>query len=64
MHAIQNCEQPDCPKLWEKLPLAGETDIRVCTYCLKAVYRCRTPADAQDREFAGHRAALPVGDQP
>lgn len=58
MTRILNCDQSDCPKDWEQLPLAGETHIRVCTYCLKAVYRCETAADAAERELAGHRAAL------
>ena len=60
MHHIQHCDHAECPNVWEHLPLAGETDIRVCTTCLKAVYRCATPADAQEREYAGHRAALPA----
>lgn len=60
MTAIQNCDQPECLKDWDKLPPAGETDIHVCTVCLKAVYRCATQADAELRELAGHRAALCV----
>lgn len=59
MTRILHCPNPDCPKDWEKLPQAGETDIRVCTECLKAVYRCDSAENAQLREDAGHRAALP-----
>lgn len=58
MTAILNCNDPECPKDWERLSPAGETDIHVCTVCLKAVYRCATKADADLREQAGHRAAL------
>ena len=61
MTRILNCENSECPKDWEKLPLAGETDIRVCTECLKAVYRCASKEDADSREEAGHRAALAEG---
>jgi len=59
MTRILNCENPECPKDWEKLALAGETDIRVCTECLKAVYRCSSEEDALLHEGAGHRAAIP-----
>lgn len=59
MTRIQHCDHPECPKDWEKLPLAGETHIRVCTVCLKAVYRCADAEEAKLREEAGHRAAIP-----
>lgn len=61
MTKILRCEaleSGECPGDWEKLPLAGETDIRVCPVCLKAVYRCPNAAEARLREAAGHRAAL------
>ena len=61
MTRILDCPQRDsgeCPGDWEKLPPAGETDIRVCPVCLKAVYRCADAEDARLREAAGHRAAL------
>jgi hypothetical protein len=61
MTRILGCAQlatGECPGDWEKLPLAGETDIRVCVVCLKAVYRCPNVAEASLREAAGHRAAL------
>lgn len=58
MTEILHCNEPECPKDWEHLSPAGETDIHVCTVCLKAVYRCATKADAELRELAGHRAAL------
>jgi hypothetical protein len=58
MTEILNCNDSDCPKDWERLSPAGETDIHVCTVCLKAVYRCATKADADLREQAGLRAAL------
>ncbi|MBM3829361.1 MAG: hypothetical protein FJ406_02360 [Verrucomicrobia bacterium] len=48
----------ECPADWDKLPLAGEHDIRVCTVCLKAVYRCPNAEDAKLRLAAGHRAAV------
>ena len=35
-----------------------ETDIRVCTECLKAVYRCDSEAEARLREAAGRLAAI------
>jgi len=60
MTRILGCEQLDsseCPGDWEKLPPAGETDIRVCPVCLKAVYRCASTEEARLREVAGHRAA-------
>ncbi len=59
MTRILHCDNAECPKDWEKLPLAGETHIRVCTVCLKAVYRVEDQDEAQRREEAGHRAALP-----
>jgi hypothetical protein len=58
---ILDCDHLDrgeCPGDWEKLPLAGETDIRVCPMCLKAVYRCSSAEEAQLRQAAGHRAAV------
>lgn len=58
MTPILKCDNPDCPKDWEKLPQAGETDIRVCTTCFKAVYRCESEEISELREAAGHRAAL------
>ncbi len=61
MTRILGCEQLDrdeCPGDWQKLPPAGETDIRVCPVCLKAVYRCANAEEARLREAAGHRAAL------
>lgn len=58
MTPILKCDHSDCPKDWEKLPQAGETDIRVCTTCFKAVYRCESEEIAELREAAGHRAAL------
>lgn len=61
MTRILSCEQlsgGECPEDWEKLPPGGETDIRVCSVCLKAVYRCGTAEDARLREAAGQRAAL------
>lgn len=64
MTRILGCEQIDsgeCPGDWEKLPPAGETDIRVCPVCLKAVYRCTSAEEARLREAAGHRAALAGG---
>jgi hypothetical protein len=59
MTCILHCPNPECPKDWEKLPQAGETDIRVCTECMKAVYRCDSQENAKLREEAGHRAAIP-----
>ena len=50
MTRILNCDNDECPKDWEKLPLAGETHIGVCTVCLKAVYRCESEEEAQLRE--------------
>jgi hypothetical protein len=58
MTRILNCDNTECPKDWEKLPQGGETDIRVCTECLKAVYRVEDDGQAKLREEAGHRAAL------
>ena len=58
MTPILHCNNPDCPKDWETLPQGGETDIRVCVECLKAVFRCETEDDVQRREEAGQRAAL------
>ncbi|NBR85550.1 MAG: hypothetical protein EB141_08300 [Verrucomicrobia bacterium] len=61
MTRILECEElksGDCPADWEKLPLAGERDIRVCTVCLKAVYRCANAEEARLRLAAGHRAAV------
>ena len=54
----EHLESGECPRDWEKLPPAGERDIRVCPVCLKAVYRCASPEDARLREASGHRAAL------
>jgi hypothetical protein len=59
MTRILHCDNAECPKDWEKLPLAGETHIRVCTVCLKAVYRVEDEDEARRREEAGHRAAIP-----
>lgn len=61
MTRILDCDQLDsseCPRDWEKLPLAGERDMRVCTVCLKAVYRCANAMEAKLRVAAGHRAAV------
>lgn len=61
MTRILECDLPasgECPGDWDKLPLAGEHDIRVCTVCLKAVYRCANAEEAQLRLAAGHRAAV------
>jgi hypothetical protein len=61
MTRILSCEQlngGECPGDWEQLPPAGETDIRVCLVCLKAVYRCPNQEEARLREAAGHRAAV------
>jgi len=61
MTRILDCENLDsgeCPGDWEKLPLAGERDIRVCAVCLKAVYRCANAEEARLRLAAGHRAAV------
>jgi hypothetical protein len=61
MTRILDCEQlegDECPKDWEQLPPAGETDIRVCPVCLKAVYRCANAEEARLRGAAGQRAAL------
>jgi hypothetical protein len=61
MTRILECEElkcGDCPGDWEKLPPAGERDIRVCTVCLKAVYRCANAEEARLRLAAGHRAAV------
>jgi hypothetical protein len=61
MTRIIDCDQSpesDCPGDWEKLPPAGERDIRVCPVCLKAVYRCASAEEARLRAGAGHRAAL------
>ncbi|PAW84790.1 MAG: hypothetical protein B9S33_11060 [Pedosphaera sp. Tous-C6FEB] len=61
MTRILDCENLDsgeCPRDWDKLPLAGERDIRVCTVCLKAVYRCANAEEAKLRLAAGHRAAV------
>ncbi len=52
----------ECPGDWEKLYDAGETDIRTCTECIKAVYRCHNETEARQREAGGHRAAIiPAG---
>lgn len=64
MTKILDCEEAqsdECPKDWEQLPQAGETDIRVCPVCLKAVYRCASAEEARLRKDAGHRAALANG---
>lgn len=61
MTRILDCENLDsgeCPGDWEKLPPAGERDIRVCTVCLKAVYRCANAEEARLRLATGHRAAV------
>lgn len=58
MTPIRNCDHAECPKDWEKLPQTGENEIRVCTECLKAVYRCESADDADMREAAGQRAAV------
>lgn len=61
MTRILECEQlasGECPGDWDKLPLAGEHEIRVCTVCLKAVYRCANADEARLRMDAGHRAAV------
>ena len=58
MTRILHCENPECPKDWENLPQGGETEIRVCTDCLKAVYRVENAEQAKLREEAGHRAAV------
>ena len=61
MTRILGCDQLDggeCPRDWERLPPAGETDIRVCPVCLKAVYRCASAEEARLRDLAGQRAAL------
>ncbi|MBP9900628.1 MAG: hypothetical protein V9H26_21510 [Verrucomicrobiota bacterium] len=61
MTRILGCEQiesGECPGDWEKLPPAGETDIRVCPVCLKAVYRCASPEEVRLRAAVGLRAAL------
>lgn len=54
----ENLDSGECPRDWDKLPLAGEHDIRVCTVCLKAVYRCANAEEAKLRQAAGHRAAV------
>ena len=61
MTRILGCDQLDggeCPGDWEQLPVAGEREIRVCTVCLKAVYRCGSAEEVRLREAAGHRTAL------
>ena len=58
MTRILHCDNPECLKNWEKLPQGGETEIRVCTICLKAVYRVENEELAKLREEAGHRAAV------
>jgi hypothetical protein len=61
MTRILECEElksGDCPADWDNLPPAGEHDIRVCTVCLKAVYRCGNAEEAGLRLAAGHRAAV------
>ena len=61
MTRILDCDETkngECPGDWEKLPVGGEREIRVCTVCLKAVYRCADAEEAKLRQAAGHRAAL------
>jgi hypothetical protein len=58
MTRILRCDHPECPKDWDTLPQGGETEIRACTDCLKAVYRVENVEQAKLREEAGHRAAL------
>ena len=61
MTRVRGCDQLDgreCPGDGKELPPAGETDIRVCSVCLKSVYRWASPEEARLRETAGQRAAL------
>lgn len=58
MTEILHCENPACPKDWEKLSPSGESGIHVCTECLKAVYLCESREDAQAREVAGQPAVI------
>ena len=58
MTEVLHCENPACPKDWEKMSSSGESRIRVCTECLKAVYLCESPEEARAREAAGQPAVI------
>lgn len=58
MTPILHCQNQECPKDWDKLATSGETKIRVCTECLKAVYLCENAEEARMREEAGQQAVI------
>jgi len=58
MIRICDCEETGCPGDWEQLPESGDVDMRCCTACFRAVYRCHVKEEVFLRKQAGQVAAL------
>lgn len=58
MTEILHCDKPECPKQWENLAPSGESGIRICTECLRAVYLCESQEEAEAREAAAQPAVI------
>lgn len=52
-----HCDQPECPKDWEKLDPSGHGHLRFCSNCFKNVMLVETEDDVNQCQLSGMKYA-------
>ena len=60
MSKILNCEEEDCPRLFEELESCGESHLATCMNCFKRVQLVSTKKMAENMIEDGLKVALEV----
>ncbi len=60
MSKILNCEEEDCPRLFEELESCGESHLATCMNCFKRVQLVSTKEMAENMIEDGLKVALEV----
>tara|TARA_Y100000356_G_scaffold49927_1_gene39800 strand:+ start:406 stop:591 length:186 start_codon:yes stop_codon:yes gene_type:complete len=58
MSKILNCEEEDCPRLFEELESCGESHLATCMNCFKRVQLVPTMSMAETMIKDGQRVAV------